>query len=90
MAYARHKKEAPAKALGMTPEQYRVKWDLPGDYPMVAPNYAAQRSASAKNRGFGLREKPAAIPASGESKVSVTPSESAATIEVVARGHRQE
>jgi predicted transcriptional regulator len=29
--------------LGMTPEQYREKWDLPVDYPMVAPNYAAQR-----------------------------------------------
>jgi predicted transcriptional regulator len=29
--------------LGMTPDQYRVKWNLPSDYPMVAPNYAAQR-----------------------------------------------
>jgi hypothetical protein len=28
--------------LGMTPEQYREKWNLPSDYPMVAPNYAAQ------------------------------------------------
>jgi predicted transcriptional regulator len=34
--------------LGLTPEQYREKWKLPSDSPMVAPNYAAQRSALAK------------------------------------------
>ena len=39
--------------LGMTPEQYREKWRLPADYPMVAPNYAAQRSAMAKSMGLG-------------------------------------
>ncbi len=39
--------------LGMTPEQYREKWRLPADYPMVAPNYAAQRSALAKKMGLG-------------------------------------
>ena len=39
--------------LGLTPEQYREKWNLPSDYPMVAPNYAAQRSALAKKIGFG-------------------------------------
>jgi predicted transcriptional regulator len=39
--------------LGMTPEQYREKWDLPHDYPMVAPNYAAHRSALAKQIGLG-------------------------------------
>jgi predicted transcriptional regulator len=49
-------------ALGMTPEQYRQKWNLPSDYPMVAPNYTAQRSAIAKNIGFGLRGKPIAAP----------------------------
>jgi predicted transcriptional regulator len=44
--------------LGMTPEQYRAKWGLPPTYPMVAPNYAAQRSAMAKNIGLGqLRKK---------------------------------
>jgi MucR family transcriptional regulator, transcriptional regulator of exopolysaccharide biosynthesis len=42
-------------ALGMTPEQYRAKWKLPPDYPMVAPNYAAQRSALAKKIGLGQR-----------------------------------
>ncbi len=39
--------------LGLTPEQYRAKWNLPSDYPMVAPNYAAQRSALAKKIGLG-------------------------------------
>jgi predicted transcriptional regulator len=38
---------------GLTPEQYREKWRLPADYPMVAANYAAQRSALAKKIGLG-------------------------------------
>lgn len=37
----------------MTPDEYRSKWGLPADYPMVAPNYAAQRSAFAKKIGLG-------------------------------------
>lgn len=37
----------------MTPEQYRIKWNLPRDYPMVAPNYAEQRRALAKSIGLG-------------------------------------
>ena len=40
-------------AYGMTPEEYRAKWGLKADYPMVAPNYAAQRSAFAKKIGLG-------------------------------------
>ena len=70
--------------LGMTPEQYRAKWDLPPTYPMVAPNYAAQRSAFAKNIGFGLREKPiAAHPASAAAiEVVATEPVSVDTIEV--------
>ena len=39
--------------LGLSPDQYRKKWNLPADYPMVASNYAAQRSALAKKIGFG-------------------------------------
>ena len=39
--------------LGMTPEQYRAKCKLPHDYPMVAANYAATRSALAKKSGLG-------------------------------------
>jgi len=38
---------------GLTPEEYRRKWNLPADYPMVAPNYAQQRSAFAKKIGLG-------------------------------------
>jgi ROS/MUCR transcriptional regulator protein len=48
---------------GLTPEQYREKWGLPRDYPMVAPAYAAARSDLAKNIGLGRRagtDKPAA------------------------------
>jgi predicted transcriptional regulator len=37
----------------MTPDDYRAKWSLPPDYPMVAPNYAAQRSEFAKKIGLG-------------------------------------
>ena len=37
----------------LSPEQYRAKWGLPADYPMVAPNYAAQRSEFAKKIGLG-------------------------------------
>eukprot|EP01026_Neomeris_dumetosa_P020730 TRINITY_DN18360_c0_g2_i3.p2 TRINITY_DN18360_c0_g2~~TRINITY_DN18360_c0_g2_i3.p2 ORF type:complete len:150 (+),score=16.89 TRINITY_DN18360_c0_g2_i3:107-556(+) len=39
--------------FGMTPEEYRQKWNLPADYPMVAPNYAKQRSEFAKKIGLG-------------------------------------
>ena len=42
-------------AYGMTPEDYRAKWGLPSDYPMVAPNYAKQRSAFAKQIGLGKK-----------------------------------
>ena len=38
---------------GMTPDEYRVKWGLPPDYPMVAPKYAEQRSEFAKKIGLG-------------------------------------
>ncbi len=37
----------------MTPEEYRAKWNLPANYPMVAPAYAAQRSEFAKKIGLG-------------------------------------
>ena len=48
------------RTLGMTPDQYRVKWSLPPDYPMVAPNYAAVRSEMAKRIGLGQMRKNAA------------------------------
>ncbi|MPY69352.1 MAG: transcriptional regulator [Alphaproteobacteria bacterium] len=43
-------------AYGMTPDEYRAKWNLPADYPMVAPNYAEQRSAFAKKIGLGRKK----------------------------------
>ena len=41
--------------LGLTPEQYRAKWGLPPGYPMVAPNYAKQRSEMASKMGLGQK-----------------------------------
>ena len=41
----------------LTPEQYREKWGLPTDYPMVAPNYAAARSQLAKQMGLGQQRR---------------------------------
>ena len=41
----------------MSPEEYRAKWNLPKDYPMVAPNYANSRSKLAKNMGLGHKRK---------------------------------
>jgi predicted transcriptional regulator len=42
-------------AHGLTPDEYRERWGLAADYPMVAPNYAAKRSKLAKNIGLGKR-----------------------------------
>ena len=44
----------------LTPEQYREKWGLPHDYPMVAPNYAERRSVLAKENGLGRKPQAAA------------------------------
>ena len=61
----------------LTPDQYRAKWGLAHDYPMVAPNYAAARSELAKQMGLGARRRktpepepvqPAAAPAKGRRK----------------------
>jgi predicted transcriptional regulator len=45
---------------GLTPDAYRAKWNLPADYPMVAPNYANRRSELAKKIGLGRGELPSA------------------------------
>jgi predicted transcriptional regulator len=73
-------------ALEMTPEQYRAKWSLPADYPMVAANYAAQRSALAKNSGLGQWRKKAVagVPASAAIEVVATEPANVGVIEVVA------
>ncbi len=54
----KHKKQKRHQraAYNMTPDQYRVKWNLPADYPMVAPNYARQRSNFAKKIGLGRKK----------------------------------
>ena len=48
-------------AYGMSPEQYRARWDLPATYPMVAPNYAKVRSQLAKQIGLGRRSGLSAV-----------------------------
>ena len=61
-------------AYGMTPADYRAKWDLPQSYPMVAPNYAEKRSTLAKQLGLGRR--------SGEAAGTTTEAEAAADADV--------
>lgn len=53
---------------GMTPDEYRAKWKLPADYPMVAPGYSAARSALAKTMGLGRKPKEAVAPAPAPKK----------------------
>ena len=50
------------RLLGMTPDEYRAKWGLPADYPMVAPNYASTRSALALTAGLGRKQAPTPDP----------------------------
>jgi predicted transcriptional regulator len=52
---------------GMSPEEYRTKWGLPADYPLVAPNYAARRSEFAKKIGLGTKPRTSMKPAIGKS-----------------------
>jgi predicted transcriptional regulator len=51
----------------MTPDQYREKWGLPADYPMVAPNYAQARSVLAKQTGLGQKRRKTALHKAGGS-----------------------
>ncbi|MET3890260.1 putative transcriptional regulator [Bosea sp. OAE506] len=55
--------------FGLTPEQYRTKWGLPADYPMVAPAYAEARSALAKSMGLGQQRKKTALKGKRSAKV---------------------
>lgn len=57
----------------MTPAEYRAKWKLPADYPMVAPNYAEQRRTLAKSIGLGRKPKAAAAAAAAPAKVIKAP-----------------
>jgi len=59
----------------LTPEQYRAKWNLPSDYPMTAPNYAAKRAELAKKIGLGVKGKthtPPATPVAASTLVEDT------------------
>lgn len=60
--------------LGLTPGEYRAKWDLPSDYPIVAPSYAAKRSELAKSSGLGqLRKKGTAAKTAKPAAVKTVP-----------------
>ena len=55
----------------MSPEQYREKWGLPADYPMVAPSYAVKRSQLAKTMGAGSAAKAPPVSFSDNAKINV-------------------
>ena len=59
-----------ATSYDMTPEQYRERWGLPHDYPMVAPEYASRRSELAKSIGLG--RKPAIVEIAAPTPVEMT------------------
>jgi predicted transcriptional regulator len=61
-----------ATAYGMTPDEYRQRWGLAPDYPMVAPNYALQRSNLAKQIGLGSRPRIEEKPTRGRGRKGAT------------------
>jgi predicted transcriptional regulator len=69
--------------FSMTPEEYRTKWDLPRDYPMVAPNYAEQRRSLAHKIGLGRKKAPVEAAAAAKPKRVAKPraAKAAATAE---------
>lgn len=64
---------------GMTPDEYRTKWGLPRDYPMVAPAYSEARSSLAKELGLGGRPRAISAPAAQVSAAPPEPTASPAT-----------
>lgn len=58
---------------GLTPDEYRLRWNLPHDYPMVAPTYAAARSALAKRLGLGRKPVEAAKAPAEQKQVRARP-----------------
>jgi predicted transcriptional regulator len=64
--------------LGMTPDEYRRKWGLPSDYPMVAPNYSAKRSELARANKLGENRRKAPAPVEAVSEATTTPEKPAA------------
>ena len=67
-----------ATSYQMTPEQYRQRWGLPHDYPMVAPDYAARRSVLAKSIGLGRKSGQSPTPAKKPAKAGTRKSKRAA------------
>jgi len=65
-------------SYNLTSDEYRAKWGLPPDYPMTAPNYAAQRSAFAKSAGLGRKAPPAPVVEAAPAKRPGRPKKSAA------------
>ncbi|WP_237482150.1 MucR family transcriptional regulator [Lichenibacterium dinghuense] len=59
--------------LGMTPDEYRAKWGLPRDYPMIAPAYAKARSEMARGMGFGRKRVGAIAPAPAVEQPALQP-----------------
>lgn len=79
---------------GMTPEEYREKWNLPRDYPMVAPSYAEARSALARSMGLGRKrgakaQAPAAAAAEEQPKRARAPRKAAAPAGTAAKPRRK-
>lgn len=57
-----------ATSHGLTPDEYRTRWNLPSNYPMTAPAYSASRSTLAKQIGLGRKPKPQPEPAAAPAK----------------------
>jgi predicted transcriptional regulator len=70
---------------GMTPDEYRTKWGLPKDYPMVAASYSAQRSSLAKTLGLGRKAAPAAAAPESKAKAAKAAKAPATTAPAPAR-----
>ena len=68
-------------ALGLTPDAYRAKWDLPRDYPMVAQAYSQARSEQAKGRSFGRRATTGPVETPGTSEPAASTIEDEPTVE---------
>ena len=75
-------------SFGMTPEQYREKWRLPADYPMVAPDYASHRSTLAKQIGLGRKPRSAAPEQTSPTTESETPEQLAEPLVTKGRARR--
>jgi predicted transcriptional regulator len=76
-------------SYGMTPDEYRTKWGLPRDYPMVAPNYAKTRSDLARSLGLGRKASTQEHPAASVSEEqSAVPGNENATAEAPKRRRR--